>query len=218
MSVFSRSGGRFVVAAAVAACALSSAAEASLINIQSSGADSTEHLGAFTGSLNYTAGVGTGTLVVTLTNTSASGGGGYITGFVFNFASADLAAAVTLGSASHPFLDTGTESAPPFGSYEAGAALGADWTGGGSPTGGIAVGATGSFTFNVTATDAASLTAASFISGSNAFDFAVRLRGFTGGGSDKVPATVIVPAPSAVALLLMGVPVCGRRRRRAVAV
>ena len=111
-------------------------AQGAMVNIMGDTNTSIENTGAsFTGTLNYSFVSGTsGTLVVTLNNTSASSVGGYLTGFVFNIASADSGASATLSSATNTnFLDTGTESASPFGTFDAGAALGANWTGGGSP-------------------------------------------------------------------------------------
>ena len=149
------------------------------------------------------------------TNTSAPANGGFITGFVFAIDSADDGAAGSLlPGASHPlFLNTGPQAAPPFGGFDAGAALGGDWTGGGSPAGGIAVGATGDFNFNITASDFASLTASSFINGPDDYNFVVRFRGFVNGASDKVPGQ-IVPAPGALALLGIAGLFGARRNRR----
>jgi MYXO-CTERM domain-containing protein len=192
--------------------AMTTFAHADLIGIQSNPAASTEGLGTFTGSIDYTA--ATSTLIISLTNTSPLANGGFITGFVFNIDSVDAGASATLqAGATHPFLNTGTESASPFGNYEAGAALGGDWTGGGSPNSGIAVGGTGMFTFLVSASDSLSLTASDFITsqGPSQWDFVVRFRGFVDGGSDKVPG--VVPGPPALALLLLGLAGTGRRRK-----
>ncbi len=195
----------------IASLGLSHTADASLINIVSNPASSTEQLGTFTGSIDYTPGIAFGALVITLTNTSPGANGGLITGFLFNIDSVDVAASASLINGSHPFISTGPGSGAPFGSYDAGAALGGDFLGGGSPNAGIAVGATGVFTFLVSASDTNALSASSFLSGPNQFDFIVRFRGFADGGSDKVPASA-VPAPSAVALLLLGG--LTKRRRR----
>jgi len=212
MNLSCNRAGRSVLLALVAMCLMTSASHAGLILIQSDPANSSENLGTFTGTLDYNPGIGSGTLIISITNTSPVANGGFLTGFAFNIDSADAGALATLQpGATHPFLDTGSENAPPFGTYDAGAALGADWSGGGSPNSGIAVGATGTFTFNVVASDAASLTASSFINGPNEFDFVVRFRGFKDGGSDKVPSE-IVPAPSVLSLLVIGV--AGTRRRR----
>lgn len=198
--------------AAIALAACAGIAQADVIPIHSDNAHSTENLGSFVGSVTYVAQTSTtGLLTISLTNTSPTGNGGRITGFVFNIDSADTAASATLATASHPFLNTGSEDGSPFGTFEAGAALGANWSGGGSPNPGIAVNATGNFTFNVIASDAASLAAGSFLSDGEP-GFVVRFRGFADGGSDKSPA---VPAPGLAALLTgIGTVFVRNRRRR----
>lgn len=191
--------------AALAACAVVGTASADVVNIASNGSG-IEGNGAFSGSISYTP----GTLVVSLTNLMSSNVDGKITGFAFNIGG-NASAALTL--ASHPFTDLGTSpSAPPFGTFEGGAALGGDWTGGGSPNAGIIRGATGTFTFNVTGPGAGSLTASSFISAGPAVDFVVRFRGFANGGSDKTPG-YLVPTPGCLALLGLAGIGAGRRRR-----
>lgn len=204
----------------VAACVVSSAmlapsvARADVVQIASHGPGSTEGLGAFEGTLEYIAQTATtGVLTVSLTNTSPAENGGRITGFVLRIDSVDTGASATLDSATHAFVDLGTGSASPFGAFDAGAALGGSWNGGGNPNGGIAVGATGVFTFDIFASDAASLTAGSFISEGEPYAMVVRLRGFADGGSDKVPA-VLVPGPAAAAVIGAGVVLAGARRRR----
>ncbi len=194
----------FFGTAALAVGAFTSTASASMILIDSAGFG-IEGLGSFSGSLDYTG----STLTVTLTNNLASAAGGKITGFMFNI---DGNATAVLVTKTHSaFSDLGTSpSASPFGTFEAGAAMGGSWLGSGSPNTGIVRGATGVFTFNVTGPDAASRTAASFISGPSSINFAVRYRGFDNGGSDKT-AGHLVPAPSSLALL--GVAAQGLRRR-----
>lgn len=198
------------------------AVQAGSILIISDEANSTEGLASFTGSLEYEFDpfADLGFLSVTLTNTSDPDNGGFITGFVFNIASADDDASATLISGSHPFenLTDGGLNAQPFGDpFDAGAALGGNFLGGGSPTEGIAVGDTGIFDFDVMAFDAANLTALSFLSnGPYEFNFIVRFKGFENGGSDKVPATII-PLPPALALGglgLLGAMFGARRVRR----
>jgi hypothetical protein len=68
--------------------------------------------------------------------------------------------------------------------------------------------------FTVSAADAASLTAIDFINGPYAYDFIVRFRGFNGGGSDKVPALVtVIPGPSALCAIALGLVLVRKRRR-----
>lgn len=206
-------GARFVAAAAGLAILAVGSASASIINIQGSIANSAEQTGAnFTGTIDYTAtGASAGVVTIVLNNVTPAAVGGYLTGFVFNIDSTDVNASATLTSTTNPnFLNTGPESANPFGSFDAGAALGANWEGGGNPALGIPVGGSGTFTFNVAANDAMSLTSSSFINGPNQFNFVVRFRGLTGGGSDKVP----VPAPGPIALAALGLLCLAKRRTR----
>ncbi len=154
---------------------------------------------ALSGSIEYNyAGESMGQVVFTLTNTSAATLGGCLTGFVFNIDSTDSNASASLTLAGDAdFLDTGSEAAQPFGTFDAGAALGANWSGGGNPSGGLAIGSMASFTFSVMASDASALSAMSFS------DVALRFRGFANGGSDKLrlgddPELNVVPLPSSV--------------------
>jgi len=192
-------------AAALAVGTFASSVSADVVNISSLGYG-IENNGAFSGSIGYAS----HTLTITLTNELASAVGGTITGFVFNI---DGNATALLTSATYAaFADLGTSpSATPFGTFDGGAAMGGSWTGGGSPNAGIARGATGVFTFNVTGAGAGSLTAANFITGGSGVNFAVRFRGFDNGGSDKAGG-YLVPAPGSFALL--GVAALGLRRRR----
>jgi MYXO-CTERM domain-containing protein len=190
------------------------AARADVIAITSNSAASANGLGSFTGTLDYSfIGADMGSLTVSLTNTTNNAFGGFITGFLFNVGSDDAGAGIDFISGDFPFLEASGDGGPPFGSdFDGGAALGGNFTGGGSPNAGIGIGQTGSFTFTVTATDASSLTAASFLEGPYTHNFIVRLRGIdAGAGSDKVPA-MIVPAPGALALLALGGMVSRRRR------
>lgn len=204
-----------ILAGLTAAIALTAPVLADTILIEGDTGASTEGLGDFTGSITYAFDAfDSGLLTIELTNTSPLANGGFLTGLVFDINSSDDdAMAVLTNSPNYPlFLDTGEESASPFGTFDAGAALGGDWTGGGSPAGGIPVLGTGTFEFDVTASDAAMLTALSFISGTADINFAVRFRGFEDGGSDKVPGQV-VPAPAALSLLA-GFGLLGATRRR----
>jgi MYXO-CTERM domain-containing protein len=185
-------------------------AAADIIDIGGDTSNSTEGLGDFSGTIEYNFDSGDmGSLIVSLTNTSNPANGGYITGFVFNINSTDDDAMAELLSGTHPFVGVADENGAPFGTFDAGAALGGNWEGGGSPNSGIAVGDTGIFNFKITAADAMTLAAMNFITGPNEFNFVVRFRGFVNGGSDKVP----VPAPAALALL--GLAGLASRRRRA---
>lgn len=213
----SRPGTMFALAG-ITALGVSTFASAGSIDIFGDTANSTEGIGDFTGTLTYDFVLGDmGELTVDLTNTSELGHGGWITGLIFNFGSDDSEASAALTSATHPFRDAPGQSGAPYGNrFVGGAALDGDWLGGGSPAKGIPVGGTGSFTFDVFASDASSLTATSFLEGRFKFNFIVRFRGLmeVERGGDKVPAAE-VPAPGALALLgLAGL--AQRRRRRPV--
>ncbi len=181
--------------ALVASLGIAGSVLADSVDIESLGEASTEQLGSFAGSLDYSPnGDGTGTLVVSLTNTSPAGNGGFITGFLFNVDCDDPHIAITLEpGSSHPFTFA-SGSGEPFGSaFMAGAALGGSFLGGGNPNAGIAVGATGTFTFKVVTEQADDLGAADFVAGPYEHNFVVRFRGFEDGGSDKVPAALPLP-------------------------
>jgi hypothetical protein len=110
-------------------------------------------------------------------------------------------------------------AANPYGQFDLGAALGGNWEGGGAPQGGIGVGASQTFVFNLTGANMASLTSGSFLTalssgaspGQGAQFFVARFRGLTDGGSDKVPA---VPEPETYAIMLAGLGVLAFMARR----
>lgn len=199
------------IVAAASCVAAAGSARGDIINIVGDTANSTEGLAAFAGSVSYLfSGGSSGVLTVSLTNTTAANAA-RITGFAFDMGTAGGGRTADLTSATHPFLELTNVSAPPFGTYDSGAALGGSWTGGGSPNAGIAIGATGVFTFAVTASDASALTASDFVfGGDNEFGFVVRVRAINpGDASDKVPAMI----PSAGTLALLPLVLAGRRRR-----
>jgi len=178
-------------------------------------AASTEQTGAnFEASLEYAhlGGAG-GLLTVNMTNISSPSVGGFLTGLVFNVGSADAGASIHLASSSNAFFnDAAGAPAQPFGPYFIGGASlghGGAWFDGGPPQRGIAAGDSASFEFAITALDAASLTAESFIEGPYDYNFVARFRGLNGGLSDKVP----VPAPGAATLLGLAGAYSLRRRR-----
>ena len=204
----------FFATAGVVVLGASSFASADTIQIFADTTNSTEGIGDFTGWLTYDFIVGDlGVLTVDLTNTSDPGNGGWLTGFIFNIGSSDPDVAALYTGGTHPFEDAPGQNGEPYGNpFLGGAALGGNWLDGGFPGDGIAVGDSGSFSFDVVASDAGSLQASSFLQGPYQFNFIVRFRGFLDGNSDKVPA---VPAPSALALLGLGALAQRRRRRSA---
>jgi hypothetical protein len=174
---------------------------------------STERLGDFIAQFSYSLVSPTNAeLFVTLTNTSPVSNGGYLTGFVFNNPN-NFITNVSLSGSNALFNLLGapsfqnTISASPFGRYDIGAALGGDFLGSGSPTGGISVGQSANFGFALTGNNLDQLNASSFIqTQSNEGEFLIaRFRGFDNGGSDKVPGgSTPVPEPGVIFLLLFG--------------
>ncbi len=197
--------------AGVVVLGASSFASADTLQIFADTINSTEGIGDFTGSLTYDFIVGDlGVLTVDLTNTSDPCNGGWLTGFIFNIGSSDPDVVAPYTGGTHPFEDAPGQNGAPYGNpFLGGAALNGNWLGAGFPGDGIAVGDSGSFSFDVLASDAASLEASSFLEGPYEFNFIARFRGFLDGNSDKVPA---VPAPGALALL--GFAALAQRRQR----
>ncbi|MCW5768896.1 MAG: hypothetical protein KIT19_09445 [Phycisphaeraceae bacterium] len=175
-------------------------------------AASTEGTGAtFSGTLNYVhLGGSVGELTVTLSNDTPAHIGGLLTAFVFRFDTVDMSATTMLTSSTVPSMtNTGTTSGSPFGTYMGGAGVGGTYLGGGMPSGGLAVGASGTFVWTITASDAAMLTDSSFVNASHNPGLLARFRGLEDGGSDKVPG---VPTPGSLALIGLGLLAAGRRR------
>lgn len=209
--------------AAATLATLAGTVHAAVVPITSNSALSTEGLGAFTGTLNYVySGSGTGTLNVTLTNTTAASIGGYLTAFMFRpppELGAFTSALTSSDFALMTNIPSGTSGAPwnGTGTWLGGAGVGGTWLGGGAPSGGVAVGQTGHWTFTISGANAALLTSDSFVSGdqvSDPYAFIVRFRGMAGvdggEGSDKVPANQL-PAPGAAALISLAGLVSRRR-------
>lgn len=198
---------------AVAGIGLSSA-QADIINIGSEVSASEHALGQFTGTLNYTSGgANSATIVISLTNTSALANGGYITALaLWHSSNAGLSTVSFVSSNDANFGGlAGPVNGAPHGNYAAGASTGGSWTGGGSPSAGLAVGESATFTFSVTGVGVGLLSASSFAHLNNGeWDLVIRFRGFEDGGSDKVPAN---PTPGAAGLLAMGALAATRRRR-----
>jgi MYXO-CTERM domain-containing protein len=193
--------------------------DAAIVPITSNTALSTEGLGAFVGTLNYTfLGGTTGTLDVTLTNTTDASIGGYLTAFMFRPPPELGAFGCSLTSSSVAAMTNipaGSGGSPFPGSWIGGAGTGGSWLAGGAPGGAIGVGQTGMFSFTITGANASMLSSDAFVSGSLVSDpyaFIVRFRGMENGGSDKVPANEL-PAPGAIALLSLAGLGQGRRRR-----
>ena len=198
---------RSATMACLAAACIGAAAQAAIVPITSNSSLSTENLGTFIGTLNYTFLGGTnGKLDVSLTNTTPVSTGGYITAFMFRpppelGAFTSVLTASDIASMSN--IPAGASGAPFPGNWLGGAGTGGSWLAGGSPTGAVAIGQTGNWSFTITGANASQLTSDSFVSGdkvSDPYAFIVRFRGMNNDGSDKVPANQL-PSPGAVALL-----------------
>ena len=183
-----------------------------------------QHLGFATGTITYRVGIDasgmmnpfSASLVISLTNTSPVSNLGFITGLAFRingdatanfFGSGPNGAwqAATLGLLDLSPFSTAFDNQNAF---EAGAEVS------GMTGTGIAVGDTGEFRWDVSGTDALSLTALDFILGdtlpaSDGFtaeqliQFVLRFQGFDDEGSDKSQA-VVVPLPAALPMGLAG--------------
>lgn len=179
---------------------------------------------SFTGVLDYQADslAEVGLLTIELTNTGDVDSPAFITGFLFNIGSNDDSASATLLDSpppSHPFeqySDPESLDGSPFGGpFDAGAGLAGSFPSDEDPTGGIAVGETGVFTFQINASDAGSLSAIDFIEGGDFdYNFIVRFIALTG-AYEPVPASVVpLPAPVTMGVAgLAGVVLASRRNR-----
>lgn len=203
-----------ILAAAAATALVGTTASAQVLTFTGDIAGSSERTGAnFSGQVEYVHLSGNdGRLTIDLTNDSPVAVGGFLTGFLFRALGDNDPLGATLASSDPAtFLNTGPTAAGSFGSFDGGAALRGDWHGGGTPSFGLAVGASGRFVFDISSGDASTLTSASFLGTLDEPGMVMRFRGLTGGLSDKVP--VAIPAPSVLALLGLGGLVATRRRR-----
>ncbi len=187
-------------------------------------ADSTDGLGDFTGNLIYSyASPTNATLSLSLNNTSDPTNGGFITAFVFNNPS-DYITQVLLSSSPSNFqllglTDNGIDASP-FGAFDFGAGISDNFLGGGNPNDGIGVGESGAFVFTLSGDNLNMLDEISFLERELSFEgnpsepFIVRFRGFNNGGSDKVPDCYVIPEPTTLSLLGLGLLAFVRRKRR----
>jgi hypothetical protein len=170
--------------------------------------------GLFTGSVSVTNQTTTSAVItMTLKNASPPANGGYITAIGFNNPGTTALGNITgvssfsatfVPSAGQQFQLIGgpsynsTLSGAPFGNFDIGAAVGGDLLGTGNPTTGIAVGQTGTFTFDVTGQGLNNLSAADILSATSSTGVAgmfVRYRGFCDGTSDKDVISVTYTPP-----------------------
>lgn len=181
--------------------------------------NSESQLGDFKATLTYVAtNATTATLTVAIENTTPIANGGYLTGFVLNNPNGAIDITKLLRGASDV---TGTEllgvadfdnddvNGQPFGKFDFGWALGKNFEGGGTPSNGIGVGSSETFTFHIEGTGLDLLTSQDFADTSSTPQnsngkTAIFLARFKSLGddeedSDKVPGQIeIVPEPASL--------------------
>lgn len=206
-----------VALTALATVALAGSASAGLTTAAYMGENGVERMGAFTASVTFDySGGSSAYLSITLTNTTSSSYGGYITAFALSTPTGCVVSTM-LSSSSEAFKSLeGPVNTAPFGTFEAGAAIGNTWNGGGTPQNGLGIGQSATFMFlvsgspiDLTMLSAGDVLRTEFGLGSG---LAVRFRGMDGGGSDKVLG-FFIPGPGGLVALAMGA-ACTRRRRR----
>ncbi|MDB5172556.1 MAG: hypothetical protein JWN51_1329, partial [Phycisphaerales bacterium] len=179
---------RTLAAAAALALATSAFAGTSSVNFQSD--TSLKGLGSFNGVASYDQ--SSDKLTLTLTN-DVAGKKGALTAFAFNTPAGDKAKyerGVHDKWKNEP-NKKGVINAKPFGKYAAGAGVGGVW-GSSNAKAGIAPGATRSFVFDITGSNASSLTAADFFNGPAMKQIVASFAGFKKGKTDRVGGIMVV--------------------------
>lgn len=174
-----------------------------------------DSLGNFSGTLSYDLlGGGLASLAITIENTSLLDG--WLTALAFDGPAGtsdwtlDSGASSGLGAAWEGLA--GPVDVAPFGVRGYGASISNAWTGGGSPTDGLAAGSTATFTFSGLGSE--SVSAADFLTSNSGWNLVLRFRGFSNGDSDKLAAVITIPTPGGLApMLVAGAFHAGRRRR-----
>ena len=193
--------------------------------------------GSFTGTLNYSYDEYNANLSISLTNTTPTSTGGYITGFVFNNPNNNSITGITSYTTDSNLVSlfgNNQIKGGPHGYFDIGAALsnlsppnlGSVFLGGGSPTGGIAAGQTGTFNFSFTGSGLNALNEWSFMSalssgngnGDGYEAFLVRFRGLCGEDdlSEFIPGNT-TPEPFTMSLMgigLLGFGILKRKHKR----
>lgn len=178
--------------------------------------DSTEGFGSFHAQLTYSyTGGTTASVSIVLTNNTPASLGGYITALALN-PNGTASGLTFVSSTSAVFTNIPAPiSAPPFGTFTAGAGLNGQFLGSGNPSFGIGVGGSETFNFTMTGSAAAlaALDAETALVGAPGRAMIVRFRGGAEcDWSDKVIGCAL-PAPGAMALLGAAGLVSRRRRR-----
>lgn len=154
------------------------------------------------------------TISITLTNSTEMSLGGYITALAIN--PNGMASGLTFVSSTSALFESISTpiSAPPYGSFAAGAGLNGEFLGSGDPSAGIAVGSFEIFTFTLSGSESAlAALDAETVLNQGGYQMVVRFRGgAVDDWSDKVIGCAL-PAPGALALL-GAVGLVPKRRRR----
>lgn len=170
-------------------------------------------LGDFEAFVTYAhEGEGTATVSVDLRNITMAERGGYITALALNGGtgvSGMSFVSCTMGSFGGL---AGPVSAPPFGDFLTGAAIGHSWLGGGNPAFGIGAGGSATFVFSLSGTaDALGELTAEDVFG-DGLQMAVRFRGGTPDDWSDKALGCATPAPGAMSLLVAVGMLSSRRR------
>lgn len=215
MERFTMSLWRTVACALLASGLCAGTASASFSTASYAPCGSSEGYGSFQADMIYSYSGGTSaTISITLTNSTQMSLGGYITALAIN--PNGMASGLTFVSSTSALFESISTpiSAPPYGSFAAGAGLNGEFLGSGDPSAGIAVGSFEIFTFTLSGSESAlAALDAETVLNQGGYQMVVRFRGgAVDDWSDKVIGCAL-PAPGALALL-GAVGLVPKRRRR----